>query len=462
MMRVRLYTVAFFIIALSSLGCSKFLETPVQNNVTVDDIFKDFEGARLTVVEMYNSLRGVNYYMRDMYLYADVTGGNIKFSRTSGAVLLQTYNFQNDAGSTDLRNLYTQAYKLIYSANNVLENIGRASNATVQQRNRLVADAYVFRALTHFDLVRIFAQPYTFSNNGAHPGIVLRLRNASVTEPIPDRNTVNEVYAAVLADLDSAIARYANSVNVYVSSSEKIFFSANYANALKARVNLYKEDNAAAVANASSVISNTQYALTTNANYVNSWRGTTNMTESIFEIDCSNIIGTGIGNFFNPFVPSNLNLQMAATTDITNLFQSGDVRGVNTLFTNPVNGFIYTRKYQGTADSINNIKLMRLSELYLTRAEAQVKQGNITAALADLNIIRLRANPSAVPFSSANLADVLAAILLERRRELCFEGHLFFDIARNKQNLVRTDCASPTCSFSFPNSNFASPIPIVN
>lgn len=461
-MTVKKYIVSFCMLSTLSIGCSKFLETPVQNNVSVDDIFKDFDGARLTVVEMYNSLRAVNYYMRDMYLYADITGGNIKFSRTSGAVLLQTYNFQNDPGTSDLRNMYTEAYKLIYSANNVLTNINRAGNATAQQRNRLVADAFVFRALTHFDLVRIFAQPYTFSANGAHPGIVLRLRNTPVTEPIPPRSTVNEVYTAVLADLDSAIARYANSVDVYTGSNDKAYFSANYANALKARVNLYKEDNAAAIANATSLITNTQYSLTSNGSYVSSWRGRANMPESIFEIDCSNIIGTGIGNFFNPTVPSNLNLQMAATTDITSLFQSGDVRGVNTLFTTPVNGFIYTRKYQGTADSINNIKLMRLSEMYLTRAEAQVKQGNIAAALADLNIIRLRANPSAVPFSSANAADVLAEILLERRRELCFEGHLFFDIARNKQNLVRIDCASPTCSFSFPNSNFASPIPIVN
>ena len=98
---------------------------------------------------------------------------------------------------------------------------------------------------------------------------------------------------------------------------------------------------------------------------------------------------------------------------------------------------------------------MRLSEMYLILAEAHAKLNNTSLAITNLNIIRQRANLSAVS-SSANLLD---EILLERRRELCFEGQYFFDLARFNKNIVRSDCFGLQCNLVFPNPKMVLPIP---
>ena len=129
-----------------------------------------------------------------------------------------------------------------------------------------------------------------------------------------------------------------------------------------------------------------------------------------------------------------------------------------------VNGkdYFFTRKYQGMNDSANNVKIIRLSEIYLNRAEAYAESDQLIEALADLNVIRKRANPTAPDFVSADKATVINEILDERRRELCFEGHTFFDLSRKKKNLVRTDCTSTQCSFNYPNTRYACIFPLTN
>ena len=113
-------------------------------------------------------------------------------------------------------------------------------------------------------------------------------------------------------------------------------------------------------------------------------------------------------------------------------------------------------------DSANNIKVLRSSELYLNRAEAYAESNNLDAALADLNVIRKRANPAAIDFVSTDQQLVIDEILTERRREFCFEAHTFFDLSRKKKNLIRTDCVSAACSFTYPDSRYANIIPRIN
>jgi hypothetical protein len=169
-----------------------------------------------------------------------------------------------------------------------------------------------------------------------------------------------------------------------------------------------------------------------------------------------------LGDYYNP---TNTQFgQLAATTDITSVYSTGDVRGVSSMYyTTNVNNLTYnfTRKYQGMNDSANNIKIIRLSEIYLNRAEAYAESGNLISALADLNVIRKRANPSAINFAATDKQVLLDEIFRERRRELAFEGHTFFDISRQKRNLVRSDCSSTNCSFNYPSLKFAVPKPVI-
>jgi starch-binding outer membrane protein, SusD/RagB family len=357
--------------------------------------------------------------------------------------------------------IFTSRHTL-YGANSILANVDRAEDATAAQKARMRADAYAIRGLVHFDLVRTFAQPYGFTPDASHPGVVLRTVNTSVLTPTPERATVKQVYDQVISDLDSALNWYAQSVSIYPTGNAKTFLSAPAVNALKSRVALYKDDWPSVITLTSALISANTYPLLTNGQYAASWIGKNVSSESIFELAYGNRTGGSLGDYFNPL--NILTFQLATSNDLLGLYATGDVRGQNTMFISRViNGstFYFTKKYQGVGDTANNVKIIRASELYLNRAEAYAKSGNLPLALADLNIIRKRANPAAANFASTDQQAVINEILAERRRELAFEGHLFFDIARNKKDLVRVDNNAVVKSFSYPNALYAYPIPLI-
>ena len=85
MFLMKRYFLILWVFGFALSGCRKFLEQPAFNNVSVEEIFKDFEGARTTVVGLYDKLRSSNYHLRDFYFYADLAGGNMKYSKGSGA-----------------------------------------------------------------------------------------------------------------------------------------------------------------------------------------------------------------------------------------------------------------------------------------------------------------------------------------------------------------------------------------
>ena len=457
------------VIAVSSVGCRKFLATNSENNVSVAELFTDYEGARTAIIGCYNKLKSSAYYNRDFYAYPELTGGNIKFAITNAPSLTRIYNFTNESLPVynNMNSFYNQAYSVIYSANNILENVDNVTNGKTEQMNRIKADAYTIRAIAHFDLVRVFAQNYTYSANATHPGIVIKIKN---TDSIASGNvlsTVKQVYDQVLKDLDTALVLYANSTPIYPSGNAKTWLSADAAKAITARVCLYKGDNSQAYSLSTSLINAGTYPLISHDGYTASWSKKNVSSESIFELAYGTGTGGGYGDYFNTNVSQSLYLQFATTKDLLGLYDPADVRGRSFLFQDTIvnkDTFSFCKKYFGTADSVNNIKVIRTSELYLIAAEAAVKLdpvNGLTTAATYLNTLRTRANPAATYFTATTAQGMLDEIFNERRRELCFEGNLFFDIARLHRNLVRIDCNSVNASFTYPNENYACPRPSI-
>ncbi|RZT95485.1 SusD-like starch-binding protein associating with outer membrane [Ancylomarina subtilis] len=84
--------------------------------------------------------------------------------------------------------------------------------------------------------------------------------------------------------------------------------------------------------------------------------------------------------------------------------------------------------------------ISRLAEIYLNRAEAYAKKGDIGNALADVNIVRTRAIGPEAAYTPADVTaemSLLDLVLKERRLELAYEGHRKFDVFRNNRNLDR-------------------------
>lgn len=455
-----LITISLTVVIITvGINCKKFLQQEPYNRIAQADIFKDLEGTKTVLAGCYNNLRSTNYYMRDIMVYADIVGGNLKYSRISNQLLWQTYNINNDAVNNELRSFYEEAYNTIYRCNTILENINVLSDANTFQKNRLLADTRTIRALVHFDLVKVFAQAYNSTPNASHTGIVIKTGNTPASTPPAAPSTVAQVYNFINAELDTVQLLYPNSVQIFTTGTAKGFLSADAAKALQCRVALYQGNWSRVITLANSLITPT-YPLLTNINYINAWRGKNILTESIWELDFGNRIAGSLGDFYNPLSTS---CQLAATADILNLYDAADVRSRNNLYSsNVVNGttFFYTKKYNGIRDSANNIRLLRISEVYLSRAEANAQLNNLSPALADLNIIKKRAWPAAPTFSAATQAAVLTEVLQERRRELSYEGHYLYDLTRNGQGINRTDCqASINCVVPFPSTLLAIPLP---
>jgi starch-binding outer membrane protein, SusD/RagB family len=457
-----IYNILFGLMIFLTGGCKKFLQTPVTNRIVINDIFKDFEGARITLFGCYNNFRSSEYYMMVFNMYPEVAGGNVKYAKTANPSLTNIYNFTN-ANSieyNDMAGFYQKAYATIYAANNILFYVDSIADASVAQKNRFIAEAYAIRALVHFDLVRVFAQSYSYTNNAGHVGIVIKTKIDDVMQATPAPSTVKQVFNQIIADFDSSLVYFNKSVPIV--GEDKTVLSSNAANALLAKVYLYKGDWENAYRIASTLINSNAYPLLSNAQYISSWSNKTISSESIFEIAFGSGTGGALGDYFNPLVKDNNYLQFAATTDLLSLFDPNDVRGISKMFKDTVfdnRQAFFAKKYFGTRDTSNNIKVIRSSELYLIAAEAAAELGNLDVAASNLNTIRKRANPSATTFTATSKGALIDEILNERRRELCFEGNLFFDIARRKKNLVRIDCTSENASFNYPNSRFACPIP---
>ena len=110
------------------------------------------------------------------------------------------------------------------------------------------------------------------------------------------------------------------------------------------------------------------------------------------------------------------------------------------------NGGFYMRYYntkfsgQGGKPMMTSPVFLRWGEVFLNRAEALAKKNRDAEALADVNVIRSRAGIpelSSADLSKLGYKNTLELVLDERRMELCFEGHRFFDVFRNRLPLDR-------------------------
>ncbi|HEY0177141.1 MAG TPA: RagB/SusD family nutrient uptake outer membrane protein, partial [Pedobacter sp.] len=226
-----------------------------------------------------------------------------------------------------------------------------------------------------------------------------------------------EIYTQILKDLDDAIAKLPNTVaagrvNKYVAV------------AMKARVQLYRQQWADAEALSTTIITSpNNYALVGGASYGTIYTGK-NSSESLWELQYNATDANNIAFYYYPTSSGGRN-EVSTTTSLRDAFETGDVRKEINYSTVPLAKQL---KYSQVNPGVDDVMMIRLAEVYLTRAEARAMQNNLDGALTDLNVIRSRAGLR--PSAAADQAGLLTAIRQERRLELAHEGHRFFDLRR--------------------------------
>ncbi|RZJ33328.1 MAG: RagB/SusD family nutrient uptake outer membrane protein [Flavobacterium sp.] len=399
---------------------------------------------------------------------------------------LETYKFiiNNQDGNADA--IWANDYALINYANRLLRGAARVTPTADQQAdyNNIIAQAKLWRAWGHFQLLAAFSENI---KDDSSLGVILMDRVPTLDEQLP-RNTTGEVFALIESDLAAAAP---NLIEPTGAEAYK-YLSSNFINAFRARMYAYRGNYALAEQYADAAIA-AGPALTAAGTYTNNttfYNPTTTTSpyrkmwadgaqgEIIFALarpvgkeaiaglwyfnqtkisggpfhdmgrklmnlladqdqdgSIVNVLNNPVGTQTNP---GDHDVRSRAFLDPTSLIASNpDAVPAGTWKSADVPCI---DKYPGKsgADLTNDLKVFRTSEMYLIKAEARVAAGDLTTAATILKQIRdartfSTASQPALPQPLPVYADATAAwkdILLERRKELCFEGHRFYDLRR--------------------------------
>jgi hypothetical protein len=177
------------------------------------------------------------------------------------------------------------------------------------------------------------------------------------------------------------------------------------------------------------------------ASYVSSWSATTH-PESIFEVEIRPTDWSGVDGPNNSLTSITTNLAsgfqycVAATPELIAAHEAGDVRvGVYVTSSSTLDK-PQARKWPGEkGGGVENLPILRKAEMYLIQAEARARQNNDAGAQTAINILRTNRGLTETVLTGLGLIDL---IMNERRVELAFEGHRWFDLKRNGMNITKS------------------------
>lgn len=441
----KLFTLSLAVFSMTACG-NDWLDREPSDGIGTENAIKSYSDAQTAYYGMYDGLQGnsnlSSYYGARMIYYGDVRADDMQ-ARTQGMRTSGCYEMRYTAD--DAPNMWNVPYNVIRRANGIIDAIdnGKVTDATDAQIGKIYAEAQVVRALVHFDLVRVYGLPYNM-NEGASLGVPV-MTELLGSDALPTRNTVAEVYAQVLKDLNAAI----NS-GFMATKATKGYINVWAAKSILSRVYLTMDNNSEALTLAEDVINNAPYKLWANTEYAEAWAKSSpaHTNEMIFEIINESSDDwtdrSGIAYLYN----EDGYADAIATKAFSDMLGS-DPKDVRNEILLPAmidadlkkefgDAKIFINKYPADNSGemrLNNIPLVRLSEVYLTASEAAFKTGNKAKAAEYLNVIAQRANPEAKAISASDVT--LERIITERRKELIGEGHRYFDALRNNETIVR-------------------------
>jgi len=337
--------------------------------------------------------------------------------------------YLNNVFAADL-DIWTKGYsQLIYRCNSLIEGVSRSNAISEASKAQLIGEAKFIRAFVYFYLVNLYGDiPLVLTSD-------INI-NSNIT-----RTSKAFVYDQIIQDLkDAQVSLSNNYLNAHLQKDEidRVRPNRASANALLARVYLYKEMWPEAEIEASKVINDARFGLLS-PEYVFE----KNSRETIWALQ-PNQIGsdgpnTNDGKIFLTLKPSGL-YRVEISQSLLDMMPNEDKRKENWVlsktddlgntFQLPFKYKIGAQDFSQPAQEQNEYDIvLRISEQYLIRSESRAHQTNLTGAKDDLNAIRLR---SGLGTTTANTPqEIIAEIKTERQIEFFAEwGHRWFDLKR--------------------------------
>lgn len=416
-----------FLITIMSLfvltSCNDALDIIPNDDIDQETIFEsldDLQNGLNGVYNLYNPANTIDFssnFMDDTKIGADNGGQKVTF-----------HNWVLQANTAESRAMWLNDYRAINLINRILESAPSIAPSIAQseeaQYRKILGDCYALRAFLHLELLSYYGVDFDASGEG-----IPYVDFVVVLEQL-ERNTSGEVFAKIYEDLDSA------SGLIDASFVDNGYVTRDFITATRARAALYEGNSALALSTTQALI--TKYPLANQTQYTNMFGDDTDNTEVIFKLyktDGNNDqrIGgvwyfTGTGGAFMEMSNGFYNLITSDPSDVRSAVNVDPA-------SDPGANLHLIGKYLGKGgfDYLNDIKVFRVSEMYLIRAEILAKSSDFSGAADLLKQIRdARTGSSTTAPSFGNLADAMDEILLERRKELAFEGHRYVDLKRTR------------------------------
>jgi len=432
------------VVALAALimgSCTEKLDVQPTQTISSDQALTTEGDINATLIGAYDGIQNTSVYGGDIQVLTDLTGNSedIQFTGTF-AGLNDAYNALMNANNSFAASTWNASYNTINRTNNVLANLDKVVSSETNKK-KVEGEALFLRAIVHFGLVTLYAKAPGDGDMNTNAGVPLI---TTPTDVISDasyvsRATVKAVYDQVIADLNKAESLLPSSNSRYATKWT--------AAAMLARVHLVLGNYAEARDAANRVITGSGKTLA--PEFANLWftqinNGGNAPAEYLFWSEVTTQDGTNsINTYFGRTIGSIPGTAGRSDCKIRSAhvakYEAGDARNYFVVS----GGFNYTRKH---LDRFGDVPIIRLAEMYLTRAEANERLGTTVGAapLADVNTIRTRAKLPALT------AVTLDQILKERYLELAFEGHNLREKKRLKQNFGTVAWNSPTLIFPIP------------
>lgn len=420
----RLITV---VIIAFNYSCEDLIEIDDPTNKLVrNQVFNNEQTVISAMTGIYNELfqsSFANGSRNSITVLSGLSSDNIRNINTSNVERMEFEDHEINPENSYNQELWSSAYNMIYMTNSFLEGLKKSKNIGVDFLNQLEGEARFVRAFTYFNLVNLYGR------------VPLILTTDYQQNALAEQSDAETIYQQIIEDLRFS----ANVLSPSYRTGERTSVNKFVAIALLARVYLYQKNWQQAETLATEVISESStYELLDDLNTV----FLANSREAIWQI--SPIGGGGIasntndGNIFiiDPFFSFFASIQLQ--DDFVNTFQEDDQRREDWVGFNSSKNAYFSYKYKIRASSefpiIEYSMVLRLAEQYLIRAEARAKQGKISEALSDLDVIRSRANLKSFEseVSGINEEVLLNEIFVQRRKELFTEwGHRWYDLKRS-------------------------------
>ncbi|WP_394974938.1 RagB/SusD family nutrient uptake outer membrane protein [uncultured Croceitalea sp.] len=424
-------------LALITWNCSEKIDDIVpENALSSDVIFSTFGTIEAATIGIYDGMQDGDF-IGSPEMFQDYSSDNVNFVG-SFTTLQDIRDFDANATNGSVAAMWFDVFDVIRDANNIIVNLPNVNQEDVSftvssdaanfetLRTQFLGEAHFSRALATFQGANVFAQPFQFSN-GSSLGmpLVTEFFEGDISPFQNARTTLNETHAFIEQDLILAMNSLPETNDIRASSTA--------AKALLARLYLYREQWTDAATMANEVINTNGFSLAPDFTFYNN-----PSTEHIFRVinqaNDDGFAGIDFDTFYNP-TSNNGRGDMPFSQDLIDAFEAepGDLRlDISIISVDAGNNDArFTSKYPNGATGESDPNVLRMGEVYLNRAEANFRGGTSIGdtPLNDVNAIRTRAGLA--PLTTLTLDD----ILLERRKELCFEGHRRMDLLRNNLNL---------------------------